>query len=222
MPTRFSYTISREKLKRSFNLNIKENELQYSYNIGAGQNAYIQTAEHNQLQIARWGFLPDWAKEESVGLNFALAMGESAAGQHSFRMAIRQQRCLVFADSYYEWKRQGRQNQPYRIAFDDGAIIAFAGVWNDWTNANGKIIRSFAIVTTQANADTQPFGARMPVLLTTTQAQTAWLQESNFFEALTLLKPLPDGLLRAYAVDKSLEDLANNSPELHLPVEPSL
>lgn len=219
MCTRFSYAIAREKLKRQFNLTIKEDELQYSYNIGAGQNAYVQTNESIDLQIFRFGFIPQWAKDEHVGLNLPNATAEHVASQHSFRMAVRQHRCLIFADSFYEWKRQGRASQPFRILLENNDIMALAGVWDVWTAPNGKALKSFAILTTTANAEMRAFGVRMPVILRDAAEQQKWLHDTTLHNALSSLRPLPDGSLRFFPVSKELDSLECNYPELHNPIE---
>ena len=91
MPTRFSFSASNEKMKRQFNLDIKK-DLQQSFNIGPTQNAYVLTNKTTELQIFRWGLIPHWAKEESVGTNLINAKAEGIGAQLSFRLPIRQRR----------------------------------------------------------------------------------------------------------------------------------
>ncbi len=219
MCQRFSFSISREKLKKQFSLNIKTAELQYSYNITVGQNAYIVDNQSNELKIMRWGFLPYWAKDEQIGLNYANAAAESIATQDSFRMAVRRQRCLIFADSFYEWRRQGRQSQPYRILLEDNGIIAFAGLYCEWQNENNEIQNRFTILTTQANAEMRLFGNRMPVIFKTTAEQQNWLSDAALPIVLDLLKPLNDNALRYYPVAKEIENPDVNFPEIHRQAE---
>ncbi len=215
MCTRFSYTIPRERLKRQFNIQIREQELQYSYNIGAGDGAYVVTNQSTELQVFRFGFIPQWAQSASVGLNFANAAVESIATQDTFRMAVRQHRCIVFADSFYEWRRQGLHTQPYRFAMQGGGAMIFAGVWSEWMSEDLEISRTFAILTCAANADLLPFSARMPVILQEPTQITRWLSEANLQTSLALLRPLKEGLLSAYPVDPRLENADFNQPELH-------
>ncbi len=219
MCQRFSFSISREKLKRQFSLNIKAAELQYSYNIAVGQNAYIVDNQSNELKIMRWGFLPYWAKDEQIGLNYANAAAESISTQDSFRMAVRRQRCLVFADSFYEWRRQGRQSQPYRVLLEDNGILVFAGLWCEWQNEKNETQQRFTILTTQANAEMRLFGTRMPVILKTANEQQVWLSDAPLATILDMLKPLNDSALRYYPVAKEIENLDVNYPEIHRQAE---
>ena len=219
MCQRFSFAISKEKLKKQFNLSIKQSELQYSYNIAVGQNAYIVDNQSNELKIVRWGFLPYWAKDEKIGLNFANAATENIHTQDSFRMAIRRHRCLIFADSFYEWRRQGRQNQPYRVLLEDNGIIAFAGLYSEWQDADNQIVRSFNILTTAANAEMRLFSNRMPLILRTSAEQQNWLSDLPLPQVLELLKPLNDNSLRYYPVLKEIENLETNFPEIHRQTE---
>jgi len=219
MCTRFSYTIPRERLKRQFNIQIREQELQYSYNIGAGDGAYVVTNQSLELQVFRFGFIPDWAQSESVGLNFVNAAAETVATQDTFRMAVRLRRCLVFADGFYEWRRQGLHTQPYRIGYQGGGTMVFAGVWSEWMSANLEVFRTFAILTCAANADVAPFSPRMPVILHDSAQIVRWLSEANLQTSLALLRPLKDGLLHSYPIDPRLDDADYNQPELHNPYQ---
>jgi putative SOS response-associated peptidase YedK len=219
MCTRFSFAIPREIIKRQFNINIKESELQYSYNIGAGQGAYILTNQSLDLQVYRFGFIPHWAQNEQVGLNLINASSETVATQDSFRLSVRQRRCLIFADSFYEWKRQGLHTQPYRIMLRDQKIMVFAGVWDVWIDRENRVFKTFAILTTTANQEMQPFGLRMPVILNQPSEQVRWLEEASLQTSLRLLRPLPNDSLTYYPVNPQIENLNYNSPEVHEPYQ---
>lgn len=215
MPTRFSFSASPEKMKRQFNLDIKK-ELQQSFNIGATQNAYVMTNQSLELQIFRWGLIPHWAKEISVGTNLINAQAEGISGKLSFRLPIRQRRCLVFADSYYEWKKEGRSTQAYRVHLKNGDLMAFAGVWDVWIDKDAQLYKTFSIITTTANQDLQNLGAaRMPVMLNKGADQVQWLSELSLTNALNLLKPLEEDLVDYYMVSNEVDEVQNNYPELH-------
>ncbi|MBL4650485.1 MAG: SOS response-associated peptidase [Aureispira sp.] len=219
MPTRFSFSASKEKMKRQFNLDIKK-DLQQSFNIGATQNAYLLTNESLDLQIFTWGLIPHWAKDKSVGTNLINAQVEGIASKLSFRLSIRQRRCLVFADSYYEWTKEGRATQPYRVQLNNGDLMTFAGVWDIWVDANQELHKTFSIVTTPANDTLKEFGfTRMPAMITTDSERAQWLGEQSLPNALNLLKPLDDLLLDVYPIAKEVDLLENNYPELHKPIE---
>lgn len=219
MPTRFSFSASKEKIKRQFNLDLKK-DLQQSFNIGATQNAYLLTNQSLDLQIFTWGLIPHWAKDKSVGANLINAQVEGIGSKLSFRLPIRQRRCLVFADSYYEWTKEGRATQPYRVQLSNGDLMTFAGVWDIWVDGNQELHKTFSIITTPANASLKEFGfTRMPAMITTGSERARWLGEQSLPNALNLLKPLDDSLLDLYPITKEVDHLENNYPELHKPIE---
>lgn len=221
MCTRFSFNASKEKMKRQFNLPIK-NELQKSFNIGTGQNAYILTNKSLELQIFRWGLIPHWANDESVGNNLINAAAEGIGTTFSFRLPIRQRRCLVFADSYYVWDGHSQNAQPYRVSLGNGVVMAMAGVWDVWLSEDKRVFKTFSIITTKANGDLNKFTTRMPVILATGSEQARWLSEVSLDTTLNLLKPLPLGMLSSYPITKDVQSLENNYPELHNPIELTL
>ncbi|MCP4439832.1 MAG: SOS response-associated peptidase [Aureispira sp.] len=221
MCTRFSFNASKEKMKRQFNLPIKH-ELQKSFNIGTGQNAYILTNKSLELQIFRWGLIPHWANGESVGDNLINAAAEGIGTTLSFRLPIRQRRCLVFADSYYIWDGHGQNAQPYRVSLGNGVIMAMAGVWDVWISEDKRVFKTFSIITTKANGDLNKLTSRMPVILADGSKQARWLGEVSLDTTLNLLQPLPLGMLSSYPITKELMSLDNNYPELHNPVELTL
>lgn len=218
MPTRFSFSASREKIKRQLGIN-HPTPLQQSFNIGPTQNAYILTAGTDQLEICTWGLLPHWAKDQSVGEKLSTAQAEGIAGTLSFRLPIRQRRCLVLADSYYWWQKQGRTQKPYRVHLQNGDVFTFAGVWDEWTDSQGIPHTTFAIITTLANQTLQDLGAdRMPAILPDTESRQQWLDHSALQPALDLLHPLQQLQVEVYPIHAAVDDLNNNYPELHRPL----
>lgn len=218
MPIRFSFSASKEKMKRQYNLDITK-ELHQSFNIGANQNAYVLTKNSTDLQVFRWGLIPNWANDINVGTNLINAQAEGISGQLSFRFPIRQRRCVVFADSYYEWKKEPRNAQPYRVLLTNGDLMAFAGVWDTWEDKNKKVYQTFSIITTTPNLELLNLGAaRMPVVLEPISIQR-WLGEETLSNALSLLKPLGNNVLTCYPVSKNIDSLDNNYPELHKQIE---
>lgn len=218
MVTQFSFSASKEKMKRQYNLDINK-DLHQSFNIGANQNAYILKSDSADLQVFRWGLIPSWAKDKEVGKNLINAQAEGIAGQLSFRFPVRQRRCVVFADSYYEWKKEPRNAQPYRVFLANGDLMAFAGVWDSWEDKDKKVYHTFSIISTTANEDLQKLGViRMPVILEADEVQK-WLADEPLPKLLDLLKPLKNNSLAYYPISKNVESLENNYPELHKPIE---
>lgn len=219
MCTRFSFDVPREKMKRQFNLSIKQ-ELDKSYNIGAGDYAYVLTNQSLEIQVFEWGLIPHSAKNKEVGINLINAMAEGIESKHSFRLPVRQRRCLVFADSYYEWHRQGLETQPYRLQLKDQRIMAFAAVWDIWKDETDHLHKTFSIVTVPANDDLKSIEAkRMPVILTEGSDQARWLSEVSLQSALNLLEPLDNEQLTIYPISKEVDMQENNYMELHRPID---
>jgi len=121
--------------------------------------------EQRSLDLLRWGLIPHWAKDPSIGNRLINARAEALAEKPSFRDAFHRRRCLVPADAFYEWRPEGSRKQPYAIAFRDGEPMALAGLWENWRDPEGNWVRTFTIVTTAANDLLQPIHDRMPVVI---------------------------------------------------------
>ena len=154
------------------------------------------------LHLLRWGLVPHWAKDPTIGNRWANARGESAADKPAFREAFRKRRCLVPADGFYEWKTEGRTKQPYYFSHLSGAPLVLAGLWESWRAPDGTILRTVCLITTSANALMAPIHERMPVLLNPTDWAT-WL-EGSLEQAAQLIAPYADGALQCWPVDRRL------------------
>ena len=182
------------------------------YNIAPTQRACVIT--HRQpatVQIMEWGLVPHWSKDGKNSGALINARAESLLEKPSFREAFRTRRCLVPADSFYEWKTlPGRQKAPYRIHSTDGQLLFMAGIWDIWQH-NGEEKTTFSIVTTAPNREMSEIHNRMPLLLTTAEARERWLAEPD--EAL--LQPAPDHLLTMYRVTAKLNATTYDAPAAH-------
>ena len=154
------------------------------------------------LHLLRWGLVPHWAKDPTIGNRLANARGESVADKPAFREAFRKRRCLVPADGFYEWKTEGRTKQPYYFSHLSGAPLVLAGLWESWRAPDGTILRTVCLITTSANALMAPIHDRMPVLLNPTDWAT-WL-EGSMEQAAQLIAPYADGALQCWPVDRRL------------------
>ncbi len=163
----------------------------------------------------KWGFIPSWAKEEKIGYKMINARAESLAEKPSFRKAFQTKRCLIIADSYYEWKNTEERKVPMRIKLKSDKPFAMAGIWETWKSANGVKIYSCAIITTQANAYTASVHERMPVILKP-EDEKIWLdpsiQDSSYLN--DLLKPFDAHLMEAFEVSNEVNTPKNNAPHL--------
>lgn len=118
-----------------------------------------------EMTLVRWGLIPAWAKDPAIGNRMINARAETVAEKPAFREAFARRRCLVPADGYYEWQRVGRGKQPCCIRMRDGRPFAFAGLWEQWTRPDGKVVETCAILTTEPNETLRPIHDRMPVIL---------------------------------------------------------
>ena len=138
------------------------------YNIAPSQLvACIRTnpeTSNYELVELKWGLVPSWANDPSIGHKLINARGETVAEKPSFRKAFKQQRCLVVADGFYEWKREGKAKQPYYIRFKDHRLFAFAGLWERWEK-QASPLESCSLITIGPNAVMEPIHHRMPVIL---------------------------------------------------------
>jgi putative SOS response-associated peptidase YedK len=174
------------------------------------------------LDLARWGLLPFWAKDEKLSYSTFNAQSETVEAKPTFREAFKRgRRCLVPADNFYEWKTLGpKEKQPYAIARSDRAIMALAGLWETWLNpASGETIRSFTILTCAPNETMAALHNRMPVILAESD-WPKWLGEepATVDEIKLLLRPCPSEDLAIWPVDKRVGNVRNNDPSLIEPV----
>src|SRR5262249_2571352 len=144
----------------------------------------------------------------------------TVASKASFRGALERRRCLVPADGFFEWRKEGRQRLPYYITMDDGRPFAFAGLWERWKNPAGEKLDSFTIIVTDANAAIAPIHDRMPVILDGAGADL-WLEgKPDEREAIVaLMKPLPPEAVSLRRVSTRVNDPDNDDPACLAPVD---
>ena len=143
------------------------------------------------------------------------ARAETVAERPSFRTALKQRRCLILADGFYEWQRIGNGKRPMRIVMQSREPFAFAGLWDSWRSPEGEIVRPCAIITTAANDLLRPIHDRMPVILTK-ETESFWL-DSDVWDPILLsevLKPYATEALETYEVSSLVNRVANDGPEV--------
>src|SRR5271165_1523387 len=180
---------------------------------------YDAKAGQRSLDVMRWGLVPFWAKDIKVGFANINAKAEGIETRPAFREAFARRRCLVPFDCFYDWQKLGKDRQPYGVGFADRRLMALAGVWETWRSPAGERVRSFAIITTAANALLAPVHDRMPVILAP-ETWRAWLGESTTDpdELKSLLVPYPAEDMVIWPVDKRVGKVANKDPSL---IEPT-
>jgi len=179
-----------------------------NYNGAPTQEFPVILNENQSLAVlARWGFLAPFSKDMKDGAKMINTRAEGIETKNSFKTAFASQRCLVVADSFYEWKNVGGRKTPYRITLADGGLFSFAGLWNRWDNA-GKGSLTFSIITTTPNDQMKPVHDRMPVILPR-ESERRWLDRAD----PGLLAPY-DGELKIYRVGAMVNSVKNTGPEL--------
>jgi len=194
------------------------------YNIAPTQTVVTVTDDGaRHLEQMRWGLIPAWAKDPSIGSKLINARAETLAEKPAFRAALKRRRCLIPADSFFEWPAgpDGRK-RPIRVTLASGEPFAFAGLWAEWRPPdapNGEALRTCTIVTCAPNDLMARYHHRMPVILTP-EAEGVWLDPRVEDPAvlLPLLAPYPADLMTAYAVSPAVNSPANDSPQLVLPL----
>ena len=198
-------------------------ELEPRYNIAPTQDvaAVRATSDATARELVRlhWGLIPSWADDPKIGNRMINARGETVAKKPSFRSAFKRRRCLVLADGFYEWRKEGKTKQPYYIRMKDQASIAFAGLWERWKK-NGLEIESCTIITTSANQLMSELHDRMPVILSGQDIDT-WLDPTiNDAETLQpMLDPYPSEEMEAYPVSTLVNSPKNESNECVEPID---
>jgi putative SOS response-associated peptidase YedK len=181
----------------------------------------VQRDDRRAVTAYRWGFIPHWAKDPRIGSRMFNARAETVATSPAFRDAFQRRRCLVPVDSFYEWRREGKARQPFRVVGADGAPLALAGLWSGWRDPEGgEVRRTFTIVTTGPNEEMRSLHDRMPVVIPPA-AWDRWLDPDlpDPGELHGLLVPAPDGSLDAYEVSRAVNDVRNDGPGLIVPLE---
>ena len=197
----------------------------FSYNIAPTHLALVLTNKAPQhLQCLEWGLVPHWSADGKNAGKLINARAEGIEEKPSFRQSIQSRRCVVPADSFYEWKLlPGNRKVPYRIFRPEGQLLFMAGIWDEWVG-EGKTKRTFSIITTAPNAEMSALHDRMPALLLTPEDRERWLSNLPLQEVLAMLHPAPDHSLQLYRVSEKLNKPGYDAADLHREVaeEPTL
>lgn len=194
------------------------------YNIAPTTQAavVVQKDELRAIAAYRWGLIPHWAKDVRVGSRMFNARAETLATSPAFRDALRRRRCIVPADSFYEWRREAKLRQPFRILRTDERPLALAGLWSGWKHPEtGELIRSFSIITGPPDDVVRAIHDRMPVILDEREWST-WLDPTiaDPGRLQAILQGAPGPKLRAYPVGTLVNNVRFDGPDLIEPLQP--
>jgi len=214
------YTLKKTKneLEKQFNIVYSSIKVQQRFNIAPTQivPTVIETGKGNELHGYRWGLIPHWAKDKSIGNKLINARAETVHEKPSFRKSFKTQRCLIPADGFIEWKKQGKEKYPHYISLKSDTVFAFAGIWAEWRMGE-EVIRSCCIITTEANPYLQPIHNRMPVILNP-EDYSIWLAPVEKAETLrSLLRPFPEDQMKEYEASREINSPANDRAECLTP-----
>ena len=218
------YRLSRRKqLIQEYFDTADEVEWEPRYNIAPSQNVGIIRLDREKpkrhFSLARWGLIPYWAKNASIGYKLINARSETITDKPAFREAFESRRCLIPADGFYEWKRVGAAKQPFHFGLQDDSLFAFAGLWDRWKDASGQAVESCSILTTSPNSLLADVHDRMPVILSP-EHYDLWL-DPGFRRVDTLkemLKPRDARLMRRYPVSTRVNNVTNDDGECSGPI----
>lgn len=218
---RYSLTADKKTVAKTFG--VDESKLKgYAsrFNIAPSQIVpVIVQMQEREFDLFRWGLIPSWARDPSVGNRMINARSETLQEKPSFRSSFKHQRCLVLADGFYEWKAEAARKVPYYIRLKSGLPFAFAGLWSEWEGPGRTKIRSCTIITGEPNDVLAPIHNRMPVILAHATFDL-WLDsaQKNPAELAPLFRPYPSGEMEAFPVSKLVNSPQNDSADCIAPL----
>ncbi|SET37993.1 SOS response-associated peptidase [Paenibacillus sp. NFR01] len=184
------------------------------YNVSPAQMAaaVISDGQANRMGMLKWGLIPSWTKDKPKGMINARA--ETLLEKPSFTVPFLRKRCLIPADSYYEWEAAATGKRPLRILLKSAGLFSFAGIYDTWTAQDGQKISSFAIITTEANAAFKEIHPRMPVILKP-EDEAIWLDRTlqDPGRLMPLLRSYPAEEMTVYPVSAEVGNVRNDSPD---------
>lgn len=175
-------------------------------------------SDGRKLNNLRWGLVPPWSKDLAIGSRMINARSETAAEKPSFREALRCRRCLIVADGFYEWQRDGDHKRPFCIHLRDRRPFGMGGLWETWSDENEQAVETFTILTTSPNSLLSPIHDRMPVIIPADQ-HDRWLAHDlqDPGQVACLMVPYPDDEMEAYEVTSRVNSPRNNDEACLMP-----
>ena len=212
---RFTLTSNLDDLQKRFRFDAGDLKFQPRYNIAPTQEVLAVTNDgRRRAEEMRWGLVPFWAKDLSVGNRMINARSETLATKSAFRAAYRKRRCLILADGFFEWKKEGARKIPMYFFLRSREPLTFAGLWELWKAPSGDTVRSCTIITTEPNALIEPIHNRMPAILLG-ESVALWLdpltEDPNLLQHL--LAPFPAESMESYPVSALVNSPKNQGPE---------
>lgn len=208
------YTLLADELTIRNRFELKKEIANYmpSYNIAPGQHvlAIIYDGRERRVGYLKWGLVPSWAKDKKVGNKMINARSETIHEKPSFKHLLLKKRCVIIADSFYEWQKIDNQKVPQRIQLADRGLFAFAGLWDKWEQ-DGEKLFTCTMLTKDANAFMQNIHHRMPIILSKEQENT-WLQGkfNQIKDVVEYVQSIESEPMKAYPVSTYVNYVKNN------------
>ena len=209
---RFSFSPLAKIIEERFDVKVDNTRYKPRYNSAPSQDlAVISNLNPEELSFYRWGLIPFWAKDKNIGNKMINAKAETITEKPSFKNSLKRKRCLVLSDGFYEWKTLNKKEKiPYRITMQDNGLFAMAGIWDCWKDEEGKLINSFAIITTTPNKLMENIHTRMPVILEQ-KNEKSWLTNDDPEFLQSVLKPYLETNMTAFPVSTLVNSPFNDS-----------
>lgn len=203
---RFTLFLDAETLQEEYGLTSIPENYSPRYNVAPTTPVLaITKPDERRAEWMRWGLVPSWAKDPTIGNRMINARAETLMEKPSFRNAFQRRRCLIPASGFYEWKRgEGKKpSTPYFIHLLENKPFAFGGLWELWRSPEGESLLSCTIITCEPNSLLSTIHNRMPVIFTPAQGY-AWLSAGDLAEKQAQLAPFPAELMAAYPVSRAV------------------
>jgi len=205
------YTLLRDemKIRQRFDIDKEIADYEPSYNIAPGQNvlAVIHDGNDRRAGYLRWGLVPFWAKDERIGYKMINARSETIDEKASFKHLLMRKRCLIIADSFYEWRKTDAGKTPIRFQLPNEGLFAFAGLWDKWQNGRDALF-TCTILTKESNAFMKPIHHRMPIILPKNK-EAEWI--SSPFQDRHAVKSFVETLDMEELMAYPVSDYVNNA-----------
>jgi len=192
-----------------------------SYNSAPSQQvvALINDGTKNRLGYLLWGLILPWAKDDKIGYKMINARTETLDEKPSFRNAFQKKRCIIPADSFYDWQKKGPEKVAMRFKLKSNELFGFAGLWDSWTSPDGNVLHTCTVITTRPNSLVEKVHNRMPVILRP-EDEADWLNPSikdiDFLG--NMLRPFDEGQMEVYEVSSKVNSPKNNEKSLIIPI----